>query len=282
MAYINGIYVAPHVDQFDGSTFGDENCTPTTGANGANTTSGGKLNLTGASVRKLVARWEETNPATPGWSLPDLELAMSRVVSRTGVVAAEFINRGGQGWTALMTALGLLQYVALQGDSDQFGNNTCSGAFNGDHCIGIHPATRVVFGRRQHWIDDPICPTGRWEFDSVIHNYAAKLNPNIQFGVWTHPVPRAVAPKPPVPTGDVVNQPELPNGNIPMVVDVNATTLYKDSNCTIKAGTLDARRTLPLLYKYPGFGKGHWCVVHGGVPFYVLDSAFVPNSSRPA
>jgi hypothetical protein len=84
------------------------------------------------------------------------------------------------------------------------------------------------------------------------------------------------------PAGDVVHQPELPNGGIPTVVDVKATTLYKDSACTIKAGTLDALRTLPLLYKYPGFGKGHWAVVHAKTVFYVFDSAFVPGTSRPA
>ncbi len=40
---------------------------------------------------------------------------------------------------------------------------TISGAFDGDHCIGVHPATKSVGGVTFWWIDDPLCPTGRWE-----------------------------------------------------------------------------------------------------------------------
>jgi hypothetical protein len=96
------------------------------------------------------------------------------------------------------------------------------------------------------------------------------------------PVPTAPPTDTPPPAGDVVLQPELPDGGIPTVVDCKTgTVLYKDSNCTIKGGTLGAVRTLPLLYKYPGFGKGHWAVVHDKTVWYVLDSSFI-GPGRPA
>ncbi len=80
-----------------------------------------------------------------------------------------------------------------------------------------------------------------------------------------------------------MRQPELPlPDGAPAVVDVKGgSMLYRDSDCTIKAAPLGADRTLPLLYKYPGFGKGHWLVVHGGDGWYVLDSAF-KGPGRPA
>jgi hypothetical protein len=110
-----------------------------------------------------------------------------------------FDNRTGQGWSAVVSALDAGQYVELQGDSDRFSDATCSGEFDGDHAIGVHPAFRVVSGRRQRWIDDPICPTGRWEYESVLHAYASKLIPSIGFGVFTVPVPKVPTPVPPKP-----------------------------------------------------------------------------------
>lgn len=177
MATLNGFYLQPHVTQYDGSLYSDENCVPATGANGANAQSGGALRLTGADMRRKVARYQESNPETAGWSMPDLDLALARV-------GVPFQNRSQEGWAALKLAH-QRHYIALQGDSDQFGNNTCSGAFNGGHCIGIHPATQGT----KWWIDDPICKTGRWEEEAVLKRYAQKLDSRIRFGVFTHPVP---------------------------------------------------------------------------------------------
>ena len=168
MSYLDGFYLNPHVDQFDGSEYAGENCTPTTGANGANASTGGSVHLTGAQVRHLVPCGQETNPNDPGWSLGDLDLAMSRA-------HVPFLVRSGQGWSTLVNSHKGGFYLALQGDSDQFSNATCSGKFNGDHCIGIHPATRISGGVEQWWIDDPICNTGRWESRAVIQRYGQKL-----------------------------------------------------------------------------------------------------------
>lgn len=191
--YLGGYYLNPHDTQFDGSKLEDENCTPAAGDNGANASTGGKVNLTAGGVRALIPRSQETNPATPGWSLEDLDHAMAKV-------GVPFVVRSGDGWTAVTNALHAGLYVAVQGDSDQFSNATCSGAFNGDHCIGIHPATRVVGVLRQHWIDDGICKTGRWEYDYILHRYAAKLDVRIRFGVFSRPVPKAVPAPVPVVT----------------------------------------------------------------------------------
>jgi hypothetical protein len=47
---------------------------------------------------------------------------------------------------------------------------------------------------RQHWIDDSICPTGRWEYDAIIYSYAAKLakatGHPIQWGAFKQAVPK--------------------------------------------------------------------------------------------
>lgn len=182
-----GWYLNPHRTQFDGSPLENENCGPTSAANGANAATAGAYNHTGGYLRHLLPRSQETNPGTPGWSLEDLD----HVMFRLGI---GFEVRSGQGWGMLLTLLNQGHYVALQGDSDQFTNLTCSGAFNGDHCIGIHPATRVVDGLRQHWIDDPICKTGRWEFDYIIRRYATKLSANVRFGIWTKVVRKASIP----------------------------------------------------------------------------------------
>ena len=95
-----------------------------------------------------------------------------------------FKNLSRSGWAAVQKAHGDGLYIVLQGDSDQFGNNTCSGAFNGDHCIGIRPETS---GTR--WlIDDPICPAPRWEEEAVIRRYAQKLSQTVNFAVFLEPV----------------------------------------------------------------------------------------------
>jgi len=187
-------YINRHISQFDGSAKQGSNCTPATGANGLAAVSGGTNVHTGAWVRAKVKPSEETNPLTPGWSLQDLDKAMARVPTFFGI-------HGGEGWEKVVSAHNAGYYIAIQGDSDQFGNSTCSGAFDGLHCIGVHPAMNGPLWR----IDDPICKAGRWENPATIRRYAEKLHPSILFGVfarvpilvWADTVPLATrAPDP--------------------------------------------------------------------------------------
>ena len=183
MATLDGYYLNPHVTQFDGSTYEDSACTRASGANGANAATAGHVNVNGAYIKTLVKPWEESRPSTPGWSMPDLDLAMSRVPKSKGG-PVPFVNRTGSGWSNVVALHRGGFYLVVQGDSDKFSNNTCSGKFNGLHAIGVHPATQGT----QWWIDDPICRVGRWEEATVIRAYAQKLATNIWFGQFTTPV----------------------------------------------------------------------------------------------
>ena len=169
-----------HRTQFDGSTYAGSNCTPTSGANGARESSDGKYDHTGGYVRGLVARSEETSPSTPGWSLADLDLAMKRA-------GIPFTVRSGSGWAAVRSARLKGLGIALQGDSDQF-TSGCSGAFDGDHCIYVHPETSSRDGVTYWLIGDPICRDWRWEKESVLRHYAEKFSASIRFGTFDTPV----------------------------------------------------------------------------------------------
>lgn len=184
-------YLNPHVTQYDGSRYAASNCTPASGANGANAATKGRVAKTGGQVRALVARDEETNPGTPGWTLQDLRLAMTRI-------DVNFTIRSGSGWVALAKAHDDGYYIAVQGDSDRFTDSTCSGAFDGDHCIGVHPDEDST-GRWR--IDDPICRVARYERPEVIRAYAQKFAPTVNWGMFLPIVPLAL---PDTSTGDDV------------------------------------------------------------------------------
>lgn len=180
-------YAGPHRIQFDGSALAAENCTPTSGANGARAATGGRVDRSGGQIRELVARNEETNPATPGWSLDDLALAMRRL-------GVPFEIRTGL-WSSIVTTHDTGLVVVLQGDSDQFPNGTCSGRFDGDHCVACHPGTYVG----GDWpLADPICPTRRAEAPATLRAYATKFAAKvagrptsvIRYGVFPTPVPQ--------------------------------------------------------------------------------------------
>lgn len=192
MGSLGGYYLNDHRSQYQAgatTTTRRAGCTWTSVANGADAASGGRVKRTPDEVHALVKPSEETNAATPGWSLHDAELAAERL----GVA---FENRSGKGWAGVLAAWNAGLYVVLQGDSDRFGDATCSGDFDGDHAIGGGPAFRVVDGRRQRWIDDPICPSGRWEWESTLRAYAEKYAATIRFGVFVHPVPKVAASAP--------------------------------------------------------------------------------------
>lgn len=179
-------YAGTHRSQFDQSPLANQNCTPTSGANGARAATGGRVDRSGAQVRALVKLSEETNPATPGWSLEDLDLAMVRLGVR-------FEIRRGL-WSSAVAVHDTGRMLVLQGDSDQFPNGTCSGTFDGDHCVAVHPGT-YPDGR---WpLADPICKDRRAETTTVLRSYTEKFagrvagRPTtvIRYGVFPDPVP---------------------------------------------------------------------------------------------
>jgi hypothetical protein len=183
------LYQGIHRSQYDGTPRANENCTPTSGANGARCATGGKTDKSGGAIRGLLRRDEETSPETAGWSLPDLDLAMSRL----GV--SFHIGQGG--WDGVRAARQQRKMIVLQGDSEEFPNGTCSGVFNGDHAVAIHPDTNGSL-----WLlADPICNTRRWESEYVLRRYASNFRPSIAFGVFPTPVPELQPPSVPVPTG---------------------------------------------------------------------------------
>lgn len=183
------LYLNAHDSQYEeGLSYRTRNsgCTWTSGANGADAATGGRKNPTPDQVLAKVQRYEETSPSTPGWSIADLGKAMGRL-------GISFQNRNGGRWADVEAALDNRQYVVLQGDSDQFKNNTCSGAFDGDHAIGVHPYRAELSGLQR--IDDPICPVARLESRAVLRAYSEKLArrlgeyPGLRYGVFSNQVP---------------------------------------------------------------------------------------------
>jgi hypothetical protein len=171
----------PHQSQYQpgASAFTRVNgCTWTTGANGARATT--SIRPTPDYVHSQVKRTEEENPNSAGWTIGDLDLAMQRL-------GVPFADRRRDGWAVVVNLHDAGYYLALQGDSDQFGPRTCSGDFNGDHCIGVHPEEDE---RGWWWIDDPICKTGRYESPVVLRHYAEKLHRNVLFGQFMTKVPK--------------------------------------------------------------------------------------------
>lgn len=156
-----------------------QGCTWTSLANGLDAQSGGLLVRTPDQVLAMVRPTEESNPATPGWSLSDAALAMNRL-------HVPFEVRSGRGWDAVIDAHAAGLYVILQGDSDRFSDATCSGVFDGDHCVGVHP-DHDSSGRWRY--DDPVCPEAAYVGQSFLRMYAEKLNPHVLFGVFTRRVP---------------------------------------------------------------------------------------------
>jgi hypothetical protein len=197
-------YTGPHQSQYadDASAITRAaGCTWTSGANGIDDTSGGKRKPKPDAIKARLPKGAETNPGTPGWSLPDLEKATYSYAKAVGMPDLTCVNRTtigflkAYGWQGIKKAWAYGRYVVIQGDSDRFGNNSCSGKFDGDHAIGVSPKTRVAAdGRRQHWINDGICKEGRWEYDAIIYSYAKKLADRsgtpLRWGCFKRPVPK--------------------------------------------------------------------------------------------
>lgn len=182
-------YLNHHQSQYQPGTSARthaQGCTWTSGANGADASTGGGVKRTPDQILAKVPRADETDPRTPGWSLVDLDHAMV-------AIGVGFEVRSGQGWAGVVAAHNAGHYIALQGDSDRFGAYTCSGKFDGDHCIGVHPGENAS----GHWrIDDPICKDARYEVPAFLRSYAQKLYPTVRFGVFTRPVPHMTSEEP--------------------------------------------------------------------------------------
>lgn len=184
------LYQGTHRTQYDGSPKANENCTPTSGANGARASTGGKIDLSGSQVRSRVAVSEETSPTIKGWSLYDLDLAMTRI-------GVQFVIGSG-GWEGVREVRNHRQMFVLQGISQEFPNGTCSGVFDGPHAIAGHPDD----DSGPLWlIADPICKWRRWESEATLRRYATAFRPTISFGYFPVQVPVLKPPAVPVPTG---------------------------------------------------------------------------------
>lgn len=152
-------------------------CTPTSGANAARVQTGGAVDLSGDQVLAKLAPEEEQNPLTPGWTLGDLRTALSRIAGVPGLV----IRRTDWPTLAAMRAAG--HVIVLQGDSEEFPNG-CSGAFDGDHCIIVHPDNAGT-----DWIiGDPICPDWTSQPEAIVRRYAENLwGPTVTYGTFAAP-----------------------------------------------------------------------------------------------
>lgn len=154
-------------------------CTPTSLANALRCATGGQVDLSGDQVLALVAPAEETNPTSAGWSLEDAGLASSRISG-----APPFAIRRAP-WAEVVAALAAGYGVVLQGDSDQFPSG-CSGAFDGDHAVFVHPDQ--VSGLQR--LGDPICSTWRQESPTILQRYAEKLSGIlVRFGICMTTIP---------------------------------------------------------------------------------------------
>lgn len=245
-------YVNRHVSQYaagNSTVTRRTGCTWTSGVNGLDASTGGKVQRTPDQLHALVKPSEETNPDYPGWSIADLDKAMARL-------DVPFTNRSGQGWDAVLAEGAKGKYLVIQGDSDRFGNNTCSGKYDGDHCIGVHPDTKTdPDGSIWWWINDPICPTGRWERDTIIRAYAQKLAQNVYFGSFDVPVPQ-VEPDPVNP----------PDGTRASMAIRYAPTITSDHSMHLVKGQ--------ALYAAPGGARVTVMQESGDVPYLGLAPAY--------
>lgn len=223
-------------------------CTWTTAANGADASTGGRVDLSPDAVHALVPRSQEADPSTPGWQLADTDRAMSKL-------GLPFVLRAG--WANLVHAVVVDGcYVTVPGDSDAFGDHTCSGAFDGDHNIGIHPAVTVA---GQATIDDPICRTRRAESWDTLRRYATRYSATVPFGVWLSPVPPVEA----VPMSDTINAPGVTSARQGTIA--KGRPWYHDSELTDGGGTFSANATVPYIGAAKGGGRA--VLINTGVPY---------------
>lgn len=248
------LYVNVHVSQYCpgcSAVTRSSGCTWTSGRNGADASSGGTYSRTPDQIHALVKPSEETSPGTPGWSIDDLDLAMSRA----GVL---FSKMSGTGWANVVNAHNAGQYIVLQGLSAEFGNGTCSGAFNGTHAIGIHPDTDAT-GRWR--IDDPICPTSRYESVAILRRYAERFSRSVAFGVFNVQVPKVSLPD--TGTGGEMTVPIGNDAGYLVTLSVG-DQLYSQPTTNAPLVKVSTPQTVPG-YFFTGTGYIAISIVTGGV-----------------
>lgn len=182
---MSSLYVNAHTQQTDpqwSAITNSSGCTWTSLTNGVDAVTHGERKPGPDRIHNLVKRSEEVSPSTPGWAIRDADLAMQRF-------GLPFRNLTGGRWESVRFYHEKGLYLIVQGDSDRFGGKTCSGKFDGDHCIGIHPDSRPSDHGQEWRIDDPICNSSRWELASTIRDYAEKVDPLIRFGAFGDKVP---------------------------------------------------------------------------------------------
>jgi len=250
-----------HRKQLDGSPLADENCTPTSGANGLRASSGGRLDKSGGELRALIPVEEEFDSKTPGWSLVDLKNAMAGL-------KVPYKNKSGT-WADVEATLRSGQFVVLQGDSDQFPGGTCSANFKGDHCVGLHPGD---LGDGTWLLADPLCPSRRREKREVLQAYAEKFakGRKITFGVFTTPVPQEDDMKITAIKGEDWKPREDPPGVSNAVVRAIPD---RAAAFSVRLPLETVIRTIAEL----DAGGEHWRLTeHAGAPAFLLRSDLVP------
>jgi len=222
-------YAGHPLTQFDGGPYANQNCTPTAGAMAADQATGGRIRRTGSTMRALIPRSQEQNPATPGWSIVDLDTAMAKL-------GIPFTTAYGHTWTELVTLHVAGHGIVMSGDSDQF-TSGCSAAFDGDHATYLPAAPADAEGLWR--LGDPIChDPARWTYQSpsAIRRYMEKFgrrlfgttNPQkISFG-YTAVVPQLEEDNPMLPITDATPHTlDIAPGK--QLYDLNGTPLVKVS-----------------------------------------------------
>jgi hypothetical protein len=179
--------------QYDGGRQANSNCTCASLAMMLNAVSDGAIDHTGSTVRDLVKHQEETDPTSPGWSLHDVDLAVSRIQAKGHMAGIHSPAPKQRNWASLKFLRAEGRGILIQGDSDRFPNTTCSGAFDGDHATYISPLNHTD-GRWR--LGDPICSKWRWETEELLRAYAEKFaGPTDLHYRYSDPIPFIQTPQ---------------------------------------------------------------------------------------
>lgn len=153
--------------QYDDGPLETENCTPASLAMALSQVSEGRINMSGTQVRALIKKNEEVDPKSAGWALADIDLAMNRLPTKGFATSVRASKKST--WARLVELRSEGRGIVLQGDSSKFDNTTCSGAFNGPHCVYVSP----IDDDDGDWrLGDPVCSKWRWETAKVLRAYA--------------------------------------------------------------------------------------------------------------
>lgn len=156
--------------QYDGGDLQNENCTAASLAMALHQVSEGRIDTTGSEVRALIARNDEVDPSTKGWALGDVDEAVIRLTKQKKVAGIK--RPGNHAWSRVVALRAEGHGIILQGHSSRFPNTSCSGKFDGEHCVYLPPLNHSD-GRWR--LGDPVCSTWRWEDPEILRQYAEKF-----------------------------------------------------------------------------------------------------------